>query len=214
MAAGVKHRFRLFSKASALLCRAYVPYMPIRTFSKDVKEYDFEDIMTGSEMPLLFPPQVIRKGFEVHQSPRVFALRPDEKMIWLTKTFLTKGLPVEFEDLERNEIAIGMIKDCLHQVAAYQRSANKSSLTFHEEEFSLGLLQQMLQVAFMTGPPVSQDLFVHRKPTIEANWFRNFVFFNAKYSPSLVIRTRDPLQALKSTFPLPLGILSTFPSIT
>ena len=179
--------------------------MQLRAFSQAIKEYDPNNIMTGSEMPLIFPPQVIKKGFEVHPSPRVFALKPHEKMIWLTKTYLTKELSDDLKSNEADKDAVQMIKDCLHQIAAFQRNPFKPSTTFHEEEFSLGLLQQMLQVAFMTGPPKNQDLFVHRKPIIETNWFRNFVFFHAKYHPSFVIRTSDPLQPLKSTFPLPLG---------
>ena len=179
--------------------------MQLRAFSQAIKEYDPNNIMTGSEMPLIFPPQVIKKGFEVHPSPRVFALKPHEKMIWLTKTYLTKELSDDLKSNEADKDAVQMIKDCLHQIAAFQRNPFKPSTTFHEEEFSLGLLQQMLQVAFMTGPPKNQDLFVHRKPIVETNWFRNFVFFHAKYHPSFVIRTSDPLQPLKSTFPLPLG---------
>lgn len=210
MAANVQGKMKLLSKANGLLSRLVKPSLQVRTFSEAMKEYDMHDISTGSEMPLMFPPQVIKKGFGVHQSPRVFALNPHEKMIWLTKTYLTTGMPDELKDVERNSQAVELIRDYFHQIFAFQRSVPKTSRTFHEEELSLGLLQQMLQVAFMTGPPKNQDLFVHRKPFIESNWFRNFTFFNAKYQPSLVIRTSEQLQPLKSTFPLPLGLFSHF----
>ena len=197
---------RLFSKANGFLCSTYRSCSSLREFSQAVKEYDLDNVMTGSEMPVMFPPQAIKKGFEVHPCPRIFALKPHEKMIWLTKTYLTKGLPVELIDTDTDTNAVDMVKDCVYQIAALQRNTYKPSRTFHEEEFSLGLLQQILQVAFMTAPLKNQDLFLHRKPIIETNWFRNFVFFNAKYHPSFVIRTSDPLQPLNSTFPLPPGL--------
>ena len=210
MATHVRSTLSLFSNTNGLLCRICRPGSQIRTFSQAIKEYDPNDIATGSEMPLMFPSQAIKKGFGVHQSPRVFTLKPSDKMSWLTKTYLTKELPVELRDYETNKEAVKMIKDCMHQISAFQKHVKRPSTSYYEEELALGLLQQMLQIAFMLGPPKNQNLFVHRIPIVETNWFRNFVFFNAKYHPSLVIRTSEPLQPLGSTFPLPIGHLFLF----
>ncbi|XP_065060097.1 uncharacterized protein LOC135687468 [Rhopilema esculentum] len=176
----------------------------LRNYSQALIDHEANDISTGSEMPFMVPPQVVRKGFEVHPTPRTFTLRPDEKMKWLTKTYLTEGLPDELSSTDCDKESINFVKDCLHQIFGFQVHPHRPSNTFFEEELSLGLLQQMMQVAMMTSPENSQDLFIHRRPLIETNWFRNYVFYHAKYHPSFALRVSDKLPAMKSTFPLPI----------
>ncbi len=170
-----------------------------------------DDSLVGevaTDTPFMVPTQVVKKGHFVHQSPRFFTFKPHEKMIWLTKTYLTEGLPNEVMSLENcNEDDVETVKGILHQIAAFQRNPKKPSTTFHEEEFSLGLMLELLRVVLcrrsMLG--ASNDLFSQMKPRTETNWFRNFNFYHANYQPSLVLRTDTPLPPLSVDFPLPIG---------
>lgn len=212
MAARSKNIVQWLARRKSYFPRINKKYIQLRTVSQVTVNHGVDDVSTGSEMPFMVPPQAIKKGFQVHQSPRSFTLKPDEKMMWLTKTYLTEGLPDSLESPESTKDTVNMFRDYLHQIAAFQINPARPSRTFHEEEFSLGLLQEMLRMAMMTNPPQNQDLFIHRKPQIETNWFRNYVFFHAKYEPSFVLRISEKLPAIKSIFPLPVGMSRKGPS--
>ena len=210
MAAPIRSNVMAPFRHKAIFSALFGRLTQLRNYSQAVIDHEANDISTGSEMPFMVPPQVVRKGFEVHPTPRTFTFKPDEKMKWLTKTYLTEGLPDELLSTDCDKESINFVKDCLHQIFGFQVHPRRPSNTFFEEELSLGLLQQMMQVAMMTSPENSQDMFIHRRPIIETNWFRNYVFYHAKYHPSFALRVSDKLPAMKSTFPLPIGNLKFF----
>ncbi len=162
----------------------------------------------ASEMPFMVPTQAVPKGHQVHQSPRFFAFKPHEKMSWLTKTCFTEGMPNEVEQMDNcDESVLELCKEIVHQIAAFQRNPKSPSTTFHEEEFTLGLIQDLVRVFTCSNSAagLSNDLFIQRKPPTEMNWFRNFNFYHAKYQPSIILRSKTPLPKLDVDFPLPLG---------
>eukprot|EP00794_Sanderia_malayensis_P009604 gene9604-10591_t len=165
-----------------------------------------------SEMPVMVPRQAVNKAYKVNQSPSFYAFKPNEKMIWLTKTYLTtEGIPSEIEESvpDCSEDDLEACKSILHQIAAFQRNPKKPSTTFHEEEFSFGLIQDVLRVFacsrnLKSANQSSRELFIQTKPETEMNWFRNFNFYHAKYKPSIILRTDKPFAKLEVDFPLPL----------
>ena len=197
----VDRRFVPLVTSDRSFCINYALSAPISTNESSPL---VEDGKSFRDVPFMFLPHTVKKAYHVHEVsttlPKIF-----DKYKWLTKTLSTPGLPRHY-DLDLATISPSIAEafhDSLLQTVAFQKSPkNSNKARFTPERINFSLISNFLRLSLIEEGHAThlspQNSFMYHEPIFETHWPRNYKFYQTKFRPSFIIRTRNGIEQMES----------------
>ncbi|XP_057309399.1 uncharacterized protein LOC130647527 [Hydractinia symbiolongicarpus] len=155
------------------------------------------------DVPFLFLPHTVKKAYVVHEAmtsiPQVF-----DKYKWLTKTISTPGLPVTYDEKVVEKEFVEAFHDSLQQAVSFQKSyRNKNQSRYINERIEYNMLINFIRLSMMVNSNLDHlsgdNSILYHNPLLETHWPRNYKFFQTKFRPTFVLRTKKRLEAIEKS---------------
>ena len=190
---------RLFSKSSSVVVQSNQVDTP---HGQDGAKDAYKN---KRDVPFMFLPHSVKKAYHVHETsltlPKIF-----DKYKWLSKTISTPDLPLHHvstirDDVVNNELLKGFRDSLFHTVAYVKGYKNQKNARYVPERINFSLFTNFLRLSMGFGDDAihlrPENSFLYHQPLLETHWPRNYKFYQTKFRPTFVLRTRNGFNILE-----------------
>lgn len=162
-----------------------------------------ENEVQNKGIPFLFLPHTVKKAYIVHEAASTNLPNTFDKYKWLTKTISSPIIPGGHKPLE----TIGTpchqnFHDSILQTTAFQKSPkNKNNKRYIPERLKFSLFSNLINFSIMENNNKEhfqpENSMICYEPILETHWVRNYKFYQTKFRPTFVLKTRTGFEMIE-----------------